>query len=58
MEAVAVKDGQPPLAAMVYVTKYVPAVLVDGVIAPVDALIDNPAVEEQVPPVAPDKVTD
>jgi hypothetical protein len=36
---------------------YVPAVLVDGVIAPVEALIDNPAVELNVPPVAPVNVT-
>ena len=56
-EAVAVTEGQPPFAAMVYVTLYVPAVLLEGVIAPVEALIVNPAVEENVPPIAPDKVT-
>ena len=33
---------QPPDAAIVYVTVYVPAVLVLGIIAPVLALILNP----------------
>jgi hypothetical protein len=33
--AVAVTAGQPPLAATVYVTVYVPGILVLGVIAPV-----------------------
>ena len=36
----------PPEAAMVYVTVYVPSVLVEGVIAPVLELIVSPAVEE------------
>jgi hypothetical protein len=35
----------------------VPAVLAEGVIAPVEALIDKPAVELKVPPVVPVKVT-
>jgi hypothetical protein len=38
--------GQPPEAAMVYVTVYDPAVLLDGVIDPVEELIVNPADEE------------
>ncbi len=37
---------QPPAAAIVYVTVYVPAVLVLGVMAPVLALIVKPDVEE------------
>ena len=37
---------QPPVAAIVYVTVYVPAVLVLGVIRPVLALILKPVVEE------------
>ena len=37
---------------------YVPAALVPGVIAPVPALIVNPAVEEYTPPVVPIWVTD
>ena len=43
---------------MVYVTVYVPGVLVDGVIAPVAELIDSPAVELKTPPVVPVRVTD
>jgi hypothetical protein len=54
---VAEKAEHPPAAAMVYVTVYVPAVLVDGVIAPVDPSIVNPDVEEYVPPVVPVNVT-
>jgi hypothetical protein len=55
---VVVENAAHPLAAaIVYVTVYVPAVLVEGVIAPVDASIINPAVEEKVPPVVPVKVT-
>jgi hypothetical protein len=34
--------AQPPAALIVYVTVYVPAVLAEGVIAPVLVLIDNP----------------
>jgi len=41
----------PPEAGIVYVTVYVPAVLVDGVMAPVDELIVNPTVDVKVPPV-------
>ena len=51
--AVALTAEQPPAAAIVYVTVYVPAVLVLGVIAPVLALILKPVVEEYVPPVVP-----
>jgi hypothetical protein len=41
--AVAVTTAHPPAAAIVYVTVYVPAVLVDGFIAPVAASIVSPA---------------
>ena len=41
-DAVAVAPGQPPLAATVYVTVYVPAVLVPGVMEPFAAIV-NPA---------------
>ncbi len=44
--AVVLTAEQPPDAAIVYVTVYVPAVLVLGVIAPVLALMLKPAVEE------------
>src|SRR3569832_250394 len=54
---VAEKAEHPPAAATVYVTVYVPAVLVDGVTTPVEPSIVNPAVEEKVPPVVPVKVT-
>jgi hypothetical protein len=40
---VVVNTEQPPDAATVYVTVYVPAVLVLGIISPVEALIDKPA---------------
>src|SRR5205823_14623134 len=53
--------AHPPDEGMVYVTVYVPAVLVLGVIAPVLGSIVNPAVEENVPPVyapVPVSVTD
>jgi hypothetical protein len=43
MLAVAVTVPHPPEAGTVYVTVYVPAVLVEGVTSPVDALIVNPA---------------
>ena len=49
--AVATTAAQPPVAASVYVTVYVPAVLVLGMIAPVLALMLKPVVEEYVPPV-------
>jgi hypothetical protein len=48
---VAVTATQPPDAAVVYVTVYVPAVLALGVISPVLASIFSPAVDEKVPPV-------
>jgi hypothetical protein len=57
---VAVTAEQPPVAGVVYVTVYVPAVLVLGVIAPVLELIVKPEVELYVPPVyalVPVKVT-
>ncbi len=38
--------AQPPAAAIVYVTVYVPAVLVLGVIAPVLASMLKPVAEE------------
>jgi hypothetical protein len=44
--AVVLTAEQPPEAAIVYVTVYVPAVLVLGVISPVLALILKPVVEE------------
>jgi hypothetical protein len=50
-EAVAVIDEQPPEAGTVYVTVYDPAVLKSGRIAPVLALMLNPAVDVNVPPV-------
>ena len=48
---VAVTAEQPPVASVVYVTVYVPAVLVLGVIEPVLELIVKPAAELYVPPV-------
>ena len=38
---------------VVYVTVYVPGVEADKSIAPVEALIDNPAVLENAPPATP-----
>ena len=51
--AVVLTAEQPAAAAIVYVTVYVPAVLVLGVIAPVLASTLKPVVEEYVPPVVP-----
>ena len=51
--AVVLTAEQGPAAAIVYVTVYVPAVLVLGMIAPVLALMLKPVVEEYVPPVVP-----
>ena len=51
--AVVLTAAQGPVAAIVYVTVYVPAVLVLGVIAPVLALMLKPVAEEYVPPVVP-----
>ena len=48
---VAVTGEHPPDAKVVYVTVYEPAVLVDGVIAPVVAFSVSPPVELKVPPV-------
>ena len=48
---VAVTAEQPPVDGVVYVTVYVPAVLVLGVIAPVLALIVKPVPAVYVPPV-------
>ena len=49
---VVVTAAHPLVAGVVYVTVYVPAVLVDGMIAPVEGVIDNPAgVAAYVPPV-------
>ncbi len=50
---VATTAEQPPVAAIVYVTVYVPAVLVLGVIAPVLGSMLKPVIEEYVPPVVP-----
>jgi hypothetical protein len=55
---VVVTAAQPPDAAIMYFTVYVPAVLVLGVIAPVLALMLKPVVEEYAPPVVPVCVTD
>ena len=54
---VATTAEQPASAAIVYVTVYVPAVLVLGVIAPVLASMLKPVAEEYVPPVVPVCVT-
>jgi hypothetical protein len=57
--AVVVNTAQPPAAATVYVTVYVPPVDVPGVMAPVLALSVKPAgVALYVPPVVPVCVTD
>ena len=57
-EAVVLKAAQPPPAAMLYVTVYVPGVLVPKVIAPVLELSDKPeGVALYVPPVLPVRVT-
>jgi hypothetical protein len=48
---VVVTDEHPPEAGVVYIIVYVPGVLVDGVMAPVEALKDNPVEDEYVPPV-------
>jgi hypothetical protein len=57
---VAETDAHPVPFDVEYVTTYDPGVLLLGFIAPVVLLIDNPAVEEYVPPVyapAPVKTT-
>jgi hypothetical protein len=55
--AVAVTVAHPPAAGIVYVTVYVPGVLVLGVISPVVELIDNPDAELKEPPEVPVSVT-
>lgn len=55
---VVVNAAHPPLAAIAYVTAYVPGVDVDGVIAPVEGLMERPAGEaEYVPPDDPLRLT-
>jgi hypothetical protein len=54
---VVVTTAHPPAAAIVYVTRYVPAVLVDGVIEPVLESKIKPLVEENVPPAVPVRFT-
>ena len=44
-DVVVVTTVQPPIAAIVYVTVYIPAVLALGVMAPVLELILKPVVE-------------
>ena len=52
--AVAVTEGHPPDATIVFVTVYVPGVLADKFTCPVAVLTKtNPAVEENVPAVPP-----
>jgi hypothetical protein len=46
IEVVVVYNGQPPDAAIVYVTVYVPGVLVPKVTSPLAAFNVNPAVDE------------
>lgn len=52
-EVVAFTAAQPPDAAIVYVTVYVPTVEVDGIIAPVVELMLKPVVDENKPPEVP-----
>ncbi len=59
-EVVVDTAAHPPEVGVVYVTRYVPGLLVLGLIAPVEELILKPAVEENVPPkkaLVPVKVT-
>ena len=51
------KELQPPEAAIVYDTVYVPGVLVAGAMAPLDESIVRPAVELKIPPPVPVKTT-
>jgi hypothetical protein len=60
IEVVAGTNTQPLAGGIVYVTRYVPAALVLGVISPVELLRVNPVVELNIPPVyafVPVKVT-
>ena len=50
---VAITAGHPPLAAIIFVTMYVPAVLEAKFTKPVEGLILNPAVELNVPATLP-----
>ncbi len=50
---VAVAAAQPPLAAMLLVTVYMPGVEEARVITPVVALMVRPVVEVNTPPLAP-----
>jgi hypothetical protein len=54
---VVVTIPQPPAAAIVYVTIYVPILLDEGVMSPVKLFMVNPAGAENIPPVLPVKVT-
>ena len=54
---VAVCKGQAPVAAIVYVTVYAAAELVDGVISPDVELSVNPKGEVNVPPNVPVRLT-
>jgi hypothetical protein len=49
--------AHPPDAVILYVTVYVPGVLADGVMAPVEALMTNPAGALKTPPVVPVRET-
>ena len=51
--AVALVEGHPPDAAIVFITVYVPGVLADKFTTPVAALIINPVDEENIPVVLP-----
>jgi hypothetical protein len=58
-DVVAVPDAHPPEAAMVYVTVYTPAVLLEGIIKPVVLLIVKPTGDDvNPPPVVPVNVTE
>ena len=57
IEVVATTAGQPPAAAIVYVTVYVPAVLNARSTAPEEGLIERPTVLLYVPPAVPVRVT-
>jgi hypothetical protein len=41
-----ITEGQPPEATVLYLTVYVPGVLDDGYISPVNAFKNNPAGED------------
>ena len=58
IEAVVLNAVQAPLAAMAYVTVYVPGVVVARFTLPFEALIARPAGALYVPPGAPVRVTE